>query len=227
MTKLTTPTLAALIALLTASTAHAGGVALGATRVIYPQNEKQVSLPVINTADNMSFLVQSWISNANGSKATNFIVTPPLFVMKAKKETKLRIIYNGPMLPQDRESVFYVNSKAIPSVPKESLQGNTLQIATQSVIKLFMRPQGLPSRAADAPKTLRCQFGNGNLSITNPSPYYVTLVQFNVAGKKLPNNMVAPKSTLTVSDGGVSHGAVHFATINDYGANTPVQVCPQ
>ncbi|MGU3412138.1 fimbria/pilus periplasmic chaperone [Enterobacteriaceae bacterium C34A] len=207
------------------SMSYAGGIAMGATRVIYPQGEKQVSLPLLNTADTMSFLVQSWVSNADGSKADNFIITPPLFVMKPGKENKLRIIYNGPMLPQDRESVFYINSKAIPSVPKESLQGNTLQIATQSVIKLFMRPQGLPTRSVDAPKSLTCQLNSGKISITNPSPYYVTLVQFNVGGKKLPNNMVAPKSTLTVESGGTSHGGVHFATINDYGANTPVQEC--
>lgn len=227
MTKLTNSILASIVALLGVQAAHAGGIALGATRVIYPENEKQVSLPVMNTADNMSFLVQSWISNADGSKATNFILTPPLFVMKEKKENKLRIIYNGPMLPQDRESVFYVNSKAIPSVPKESLQGNTLQIATQSVIKLFMRPQNLSSRAVDAPKTLRCQFSHGHLSITNPSPYYVTLVQFDVAGKRLSNTMVAPKSTLTVNKAGFRKGEVRFATINDYGATTPVQVCEQ
>lgn len=218
---------ATFLAALSVPAAQAGGIALGATRLIYPQGEQQVSLPVINTSGDLSFLVQSWIANADGSKAANFIVTPPLFVMKTKKENKLRIIYNGPMLPQDRESVFYINSKAIPSVPKESLQGNTLQIATQSVIKLFMRPRGLTFRPADAPKSLTCQLSNGKVTVTNPSPYYVTLVQFTVNGKKLANSMVAPKSSLTVNASGNTGGAVRFSTLNDFGAATPVQSCAQ
>lgn len=203
------------------SAAHAGGIALGATRVIYSENEKQISLPLNNTSENMSFLVQTWISRADGSKAANFIVTPPLFVLKPKKENKLRIIYTGPMLPQDRESVFYINSKAIPSVPKESLKGNTLQIATQSVIKLFMRPEGLPSRSVDAPATITCHVESGKTVINNPSPYYVTLVQLSIGGKKIANNMVAPKSSLTVA----GQGDVKFSTLNDFGANTPQQHC--
>jgi P pilus assembly protein, chaperone PapD len=33
------------------SAAHAGGIALGATRVIYSENEKQISLPLNNTSE--------------------------------------------------------------------------------------------------------------------------------------------------------------------------------
>lgn len=215
--------LAALLATSASPFAHAGGIALGATRVIYPQGEKQVSLPVLNTADNVTFLIQSWVSSADGSKATSFIVTPPLFVIKPHAENTLRIMYNGPMLPQDRESVFYVNSKAIPSVPKESLKGNTLQIATQSVIKLFMRPAGLPTPPSQAPEALKCHLSAGSLTLNNPSPYYVTLVQFYVGKQKLANTMVAPKSSQTVKTS--AKGSVHFQTLNDYGTNTPDRIC--
>lgn len=205
--------------------AYAGGIALGATRVVYPQNEKQVSLPVMNTDKNMRFLIQSWVSDAKGNKVADFVITPPLFVIKPQKENKIRIMYIGDPLPQDRESVFYLNSQAVPSVPRESLQGNTLQIATQSVIKLFMRPAGLPSRSVDAPKTLSCQFSSGKVTIKNPSPYYVTLVQLQVGNKKLVNNMVAPKSSLTLDSAGVNANSIRFSTLNDFGANTPVQNC--
>lgn len=215
--------LAALLTTSVSPCSHAGGIALGATRVIYPQGEKEVSLSVLNSASNVTFLIQSWISSADGSKATSFIVTPPLFVIKPHAENTVRIMYNGPMLPQDRESVFYINSKAIPSVPKESLKGNTLQIATQSVIKLFMRPAGLPMPPAHAPDTLTCRFSAGNLILTNPSPYYITLVQFYVGKQRLANTMVAPKSALTVKT--MAKGSVHFQTLNDYGTNTPDRIC--
>lgn len=208
-----------------AMSAHAGGVALGATRVIYPQGEKQVSLPVTNSSDSNTFLIQSWVASVDGTKSPDFILTPPLFVMHPKKENTLRIMYVGPDLPTDRESVFYLNSKAIPSVDKSKLQGNTLQIATQSVIKLFVRPKNLPSHSVDAPKTLRCSVSGGKLTMTNPSPYYVSTVQLYVGGRKLPNSMVPPKGNLTVSVPGGGSGKVTLQTVNDYGANTPTQTC--
>lgn len=178
--------------------AQAGGIALGATRVIYPQGSKQTSLPIINSSASNVFLIQSWVANADGSRSTDFIITPPLFVIQPKKENILRIMYVGPSLPTDRESVFYLNSKAIPSVDKNKLTGNSLQIATQSVIKLFIRPKNLAEAPAHAPSTLRCRNERGQLTITNPSPYYVSMVELYSAGKKLPNTMVPPKGAITL-----------------------------
>ena len=202
--------------------AYAGGIALGSTRVIYPQGDKQVSLPIINSSSNNVFLIQSWVANADGGRSADFVVTPPLFVIQPGKENLLRIMYGGPSLPTDRESVFYLNSKAIPSVNKSKLAANSLQIATQSVIKLFIRPKHLPVASVDAPAMLRCQRADDRLTIVNPSPYYVSLVDIHVGGQKLANSMVPPKSEITLQ-GGV--GQVTFQSINDFGATTPLQTC--
>lgn len=215
-----------LLAATVLTTAHAGGIGLGATRIIYPQGDKQVSLPVTNSSQSNAFLVQSWVANADQLKSQDFIVTPPLFVMHPKKENTVRIMYVGPDLPTDRESVFYFNSKAIPSVDKSKLQGNTLQIATQSVIKLFIRPKKLPTLSIDAPKALRCMVSNGKLIIKKPSPYYVSLVQFKAGSAKLTNNMVPPMNSLVVELPAGSGSKVSFQTVNDFGATTPVQSCP-
>ncbi|MCP2006218.1 UNVERIFIED_ORG: P pilus assembly chaperone PapD [Buttiauxella agrestis ATCC 33320] len=205
--------------------AHAGGIALGATRVIYPQGEKQVSLPVTNSSESNTFLIQSWVANVDGNKSSDFVLTPPLFVMHPKKENTLRIMYVGPNLPTDRESVFYLNSKAIPSVDKNKLEGNMLQIATQSIIKLFVRPKNLSTPSIKASETLRCNVVGGKLTMTNPSPYYVSTVQLNVGGHRLPNSMVPPKGALTIDVPGGGSGKVTLQTVNDYGADTPTQTC--
>ena len=207
------------------SFANAGGVALGATRIIYPQGDKQISLPITNSDSKDVFLIQSWVSDAEGKKSNDFVITPPLFVIQPQKENTLRIMYVGQdNLPQDRESVFYLNSKAIPSVDKSKQNGSSLQIATQSVIKLFIRPKKLPMPAIDAPKTLRCELAGNNLTVTNPSPYYVTLVQLHVGNKKLENDMVPPKGNKVINIQGAS-GSVSFQTMNDYGAMTAKQGC--
>lgn len=73
------------------STVANAAVALGATRVIYPANQKQVLLPVTNNDPASVYLIQSWIENAGDQKDTQFVITPPLFSMQGKKENTLRI----------------------------------------------------------------------------------------------------------------------------------------
>ncbi|CTT10229.1 fimbrial chaperone [Escherichia coli] len=60
------------------STVANAAVALGATRVIYPANQKQVLLPVTNNDPASVYLIQSWIENAGDQKDTQFVITPPL-----------------------------------------------------------------------------------------------------------------------------------------------------
>ncbi|MEB4675819.1 fimbria/pilus periplasmic chaperone [Enterobacteriaceae bacterium G50] len=202
--------------------AYAGGISLGATRIIYMLDSKQTSIPLSNSDNKNVFLVQNWVSDANGKKVSDFVVTPPLFSIQPQRENILRIMYVGQPLPTDRETVFYFNSKAVPAIDKEKLKSNMLQIATQSTIKLFMRPQNLPSSSQDAPATLRCQQTSSGVQVSNPSPYYVTLVQLRIGGKQYENTMVAPKGSLTIPE---SRGTAVFQTVNDYGAVTKQQTC--
>ncbi|WP_205951008.1 fimbria/pilus periplasmic chaperone [Pantoea stewartii] len=74
--------LAALMLSFTSCRAVAG-IALGATRVVYPAGQKQVSLPVSSSDADGAFLIQSWVENAQDQKDTKLIVTPPLFMMQA------------------------------------------------------------------------------------------------------------------------------------------------
>ena len=55
------------MAMMVAGRAEAG-VALGATRVIYPAGQKQVQLAVTNNDENSTYLIQSWVENADGVK---------------------------------------------------------------------------------------------------------------------------------------------------------------
>lgn len=202
----------------------AGGIALGATRVIYPADAKQTSLSINNSDTKERYLVNSWVENNLGGKDKNFVVTPPLFVSEPKSENTLRIIYVGPPLPGDRESIFWMNVKAIPSVDKNNLEGNNvLQLAILSRIKLFVRPKNLQMQPEEAVKQMRFSRSGGHLSLHNPSPYYVSTVNLNIGNEKLPNTMVAPKSVSQVALPSGAQGKITFQTVNDYGAVTPVQ----
>lgn len=202
----------------------AGGIALGATRVIYPADAKQTSLSITNSNTQERYLINAWIENNNGQKEKTFVVTPPLFVSEPNSENTLRIIYAGQSLPADRESLFWMNVKAIPSVNKDSANGkNVLQLAILSRIKLFVRPTNLPSQPEAALDQLKFARSGSQLTVTNPSPYYITLVNIQMAGKKLENLMVAPKSSGQVAIPGGAGGKLSWQSVNDYGAITPAR----
>ncbi|QOV65144.1 type 1 fimbria chaperone FimC [Kosakonia pseudosacchari] len=202
----------------------AGGIALGATRVIYPAEDKQTSLSISNSDGKSRFLVNSWVENSRGEKEKTFVVTPPLFVSEPESENTLRIIYAGQPLPDDRESLFWLSVKAIPSVNKENATDkNVLQLAVLSRIKLFVRPKSLTGLTEDAPAKLQFSRLDKHLNITNPSAYYITLVNVHMGKQKLDNVMVAPKSRAQVLIPPDVQGGVTFQTVNDYGALTPVK----
>ena len=198
------------------------GVALGATRVIYPAGQKQVPLAVTNNDDSSTYLIQSWVENADGVKDGRFVVTPPLFAMQGKKENTLRILdASNNQLPQDRESLFWMNVKAIPSMDKSKLGDNTLQLAVISRIKLYYRPAKLALSSDQAAEKLRFRRSAGTLTLVNPTPYFLTVTELNAGTRVLENALVPPMGEASVKIPSDAGRDITYRTINDYGALTP------
>lgn len=198
------------------------GVALGATRVIYPAGQKQVQLAVTNNDEQSTYLIQSWVENADGVKDGRFVITPPLFAMQGKKENTLRIIdASNDRLPQDRESLFWMNVKAIPSMDKARLNDNTLQLAIISRIKLYYRPAKLSLAPEQAAEKLKFRRSSGSLTLINPTPYFVTVTELNAGTRTLENALVPPMGEATVKLPSDAGSDISYRTINDYGALTP------
>lgn len=211
-----------MIALAVFSMQAQAGVALGATRVIYPAGQKQVQLGVSNNDESSTWLIQSWIENEAGNKDNRFIITPPLFAMQGKKENTLRIIdaTNG-QLPQDRESLFWINVKAIPALDKSKKNDNTLQLAIISRIKFLYRPQSLSMSPDQAPGKLTFTRSGTTLTISNPTPYYQTVTELNAGPRALESALVPPMGKASVSIPADAGRDITWQTINDYGALTP------
>lgn len=216
--------LSIILMMVSLSVEASGGIALGATRVIYPADARQTSLAITNSNKQERYLINAWIENDRGQKEKTFAVTPPLFVSEPDSENTLRIIYAGPPLATDRESLFFMNVKAIPSVNKANLEGkNVLQLAILSRIKLFVRPNNLAMQPEEALSQLKFERAGNHLKVSNASPYYITLVNLQLGGQKLENLMIAPKnSAQQVLPAGVS-GTLSWQSVNDYGAITPAR----
>ena len=202
--------------------ATAGGIMLGGTRVIYPAGARQVMLPIKNTSDASSFLVQSWVEDSTGNKSDSFIVSPPIYVSGPGNENTLRLIYTGAKPVEDRETLYYFNSKAIPSVDKEKIENeNILLLASITRIKMFMRPAGLKMSVNDAPGKITFHHEGKGVRIENPTPYYMTLAKMKAGNKTMPDTMVAPFSSQSVAVNISAGSTVSYRSLNDFGALTP------
>lgn len=208
---------------------NAGGVSLGTTRVIYPSDKNQISVKIYNSAESDNFLVQSWVSDKNGNKVNDFIVTPPLFVLNAKNDSVLRIVYTGDKskLPTDKEQLFFFNAKVIPSLSeKQKNISNALLISTTTNIKLFMRPANLPTTSAEIYKDIQCSYNNNQIKIDNPTPYYMNLVSLRMNGKEVSKaETVPPKESVYIKTS-LKANQLDFNIINDYGVQLTNKVCP-
>lgn len=140
----------------------------------------------------------------------------------AKSQIKIQATNGINLLSQDKESVYYFNVREIP--PKSD-KPNTLQIALQTKIKLFYRPQSLVVDPYGKPwQELLTLNKKGNEYIANnPTPYYITI---SAAASSLKGNpskdfeplMIAPKSSasLKVGPGEIGNAPV-LTYLNDYG----------
>lgn len=215
-----------LLAALSVHTANAA-IALDRTRVIYPGEEKSVSLSIKNESKTKPYLAQSWIEDSNGTKITSpLMVVPPLQRVEPGADAQIKIIDMGAAskLPQDKESVLYFNVREIPPVPDKV---NTLQIALQTKVKLFYRPKSLTVTASDKPfqSKLTLTKVGGNLQANNTTPYYITLSEVQLTPKsgavsEFKPVMLAPNSTTVLPGAASAYGDSPVVTyINDYGGH--------
>lgn len=213
--------------------AHAtASISLSATRVVFDGNYKEANITVRN--GNQEVLIQSWLDSGNNTSATTpFAITPPLARILPKQEQLLRILYEGHGLPNDRESVFWLN---IQEIPQLSSDANTLQLAVRQRIKLFFRPANLAGSALLAPEQLVWQLNNRGgkiqLTVNNPSLYHVSMADMEL---KLGTQTVLAADSMMVAPGEQrtftsAHSqadtpmTLTFKNINDYGAQKKYSV---
>ncbi|EBY1953401.1 molecular chaperone [Salmonella enterica] len=199
-------------------------VVVGGTRLVYDGGKKEASLSVSNL-DKTPYLIQSWVENSpNSSEKAPFIITPPLFRLEGEQENVLRVVRSSGNLPVDRESMYWINIKSIPSLTSDSPQ-NTLQIAVKTRIKLIYRPQGLQGSPEEQTEKLIWQRKGNNLQLINPTPFYMNFHQVKVGESELEGvAYVAPMSINSFTLPKVTAGQVSWKIINDYGGVGPEHV---
>lgn len=212
-----------------------GSVQIDTTRVIYHSEEKNVSVQVSNPGQ-YPVLLQSWIDNGNpdvkpGKIRSQFILTPPLTRVNAGAGQTLRLSVVNNEFPADRESIFWLNVLEIP--PVNDTKSNQIQVAFRTRIKILYRPHALDDKGAQrSPADLRWNQQGKNITLTNPTPYFVSLLRLTLQqnGKEIsiPAEMIPPQKSMVFSlpqDITIdSSKPIIIDSINDYGAVTSQQI---
>ncbi|MBK5395583.1 molecular chaperone [Pseudomonas sp. TH39(2020)] len=199
-------------------------VTVGATRLIYDGASNEANLTISNREDNSPYLVQSWVSrfgSANDESVDNFIVTPPLFRLDANHENILRVIFaGGADVPQNRESLFLMNVKAIPAMSDEQRGKNVLQIALKTTIKLFYRPAGLKGSLKDAVAQVSWKASAGALTFDNASKYHVVVSELKLNGHPITQapDVLRPGQQQELPIQAKAGDEVLMSYIDDYGS---------
>ncbi|SDC00602.1 chaperone protein EcpD [Cupriavidus sp. YR651] len=219
-------------------------VVIQGTRIIYPASERQVSVKLTNGGEHPA-LVQVWADRSEHESPFTpkdlenapFLITPPIFRIDGAQSQTLRLRFAGEEVPQDRESVFWLNMLEVPPEPPAAANGeesNYVQFAIRVRIKIFYRPEGLAGSMGSTVEGLRWTLvpngeqGKPVLRVSNPGTYHTSFnrVELVSDGKSYPyelGGMVAPGGHTDFPISGsppsrVTSGQVKFKWLSDYGA---------
>ena len=194
------------------------GVVIGGTRVVYYSDKADATITVKNNDASLPYLIQTWIDPFDSKDTTKppFTVIPPVSRLEARQEKVLRIMKVKGELPQDRESIFWLNVK---NIPPNSNNANSLSIAIKTRIKFFWRPASLKQIPESVFTTLKWRVQKNQLIVENPSPIHINVMNVTVDGKDVPLNIISPFETLQLPlPDGVSGQSLVWRYVNDVGA---------
>ena len=184
-----------------------GAVSLSGTRLIVDGGDNEATIEVSNRRD-AETLIQAWLDAPRGDDQPAdgrvadlpFALTPHLVRIPATGKQTLRLLYEGIGMPQDRESMLHL---FVLEIPRRSPAAQQLSVAIRQRINVFYRPAGLVGDPADAAQRLlwqRIPSADATLSVRNPTPYHVSLVDLRVNGIEIADHrLLSPFSNASLA----------------------------
>ncbi|MDG1640323.1 hypothetical protein DA718_00535 [Klebsiella huaxiensis] len=198
-----------------------------ATRVIIHSGEKTGSLALSNS-EQQPMLVQVWVDEGDPltppeKVITPVIVTPPVFRMQPGEVRAIRLLISSREgLSQDKESLYWLNIYQIPPMkPEDKAQQHKVVLPLRIRMKLFIRPEGVPSPTEKEGARLGFRFDEQRkqLQVTNPTVWHLTLTNLKCGNYSAETVMIAPESTILLDLNGAvgTCSTVNYELINDEG----------
>jgi fimbrial chaperone protein len=181
-------------------------VTMVGTRVIYDASSQGQSLQ-FNNREGGANVVQLWVDTGDEHSTPEtanapFVVTPPIFRIEPGGAQTVRLLFTGKDLPQDRESVFYLNSLQIPGLKPDYSSQNQMLVIVRNRLKIFYRPPGIEGNPHQAAERLSLRLsGQGkdrHVAVSNTSGYFVSIANGSLVCGSITATlrpvMVAPRS---------------------------------
>lgn len=215
----------ALLLLAGVNSAPFAAVNVDRTRLVFAANDIAQSLTLAN--DSVTpMLLQVWTdagetASSPDNSRTPLVVLPPVFKMQPDELRTLRVMLSSRRsLPEDRESLFWLNIYQIPpelSATKSATCKLVLPLRLR--LKVFIRPTGLKAPTANDEQKLRFSIASQGITITNPTPWYMSLTVTATKGIRIGSIMLAPyeRRDVVLSQAPAVGTTVNYAVINDSG----------
>ncbi|HCJ5832588.1 TPA: fimbrial assembly chaperone [Escherichia coli] len=198
-----------------------GGVYIYGTRVIYPEQKKEITVQLMNEG-NRSALVQTWIDDGDTSLPPEkihvpFVLTPLVTHVKGGEGQQLKIKKLANTLPKDRESLFFLNVLDIPPNSEKNEGKNQIKFAMQNRIKFIYRPEGIAGVDKGSFSRLNIRTVSNGINIKNNSANWITIPELKGSTKLNKETLVlAPWSEQTVTTSSVV-SQYNVTLIDDHG----------
>ena len=198
-----------------------GGVYIYGTRVIYPEQKKEIAVQLMNEGER-SALVQSWIDDGDASLppekiSVPFVLTPPVVHVSKGEGQQLKIKQLANTLPKDRESLFFLNVLDIPPNSEKYEGKNLIKFAMQNRIKFIYRPKGITRVDKESFSRINIRPVDRGINIKNNSANWITIPE--LTGNTKINKetlLLAPWSDQTVKTTSVVN-YYNITLIDDHG----------
>ena len=215
----------ALLLLAGVNSAPFAAVNVDRTRLVFAANDIAQSLTLANDSVTPR-LLQVWTdagetASSPDNSRTPLVVLPPVFKMQPDELRTLRVMLSSRRsLPEDRESLFWLNIYQIPpelSATKSATRKLVLPLRLR--LKVFIRPTGLKAPTANDEQKLRFSIASQGITITNPTPWYMSLTVTATKGIRIGYIMLAPyeRRDVVLSQAPAVGTTVNYAVINDSG----------
>lgn len=147
------------------------------------------------------------------------MLTPPVAKIAADSGQQLKIKKMPNMLPNNKESLFYLNVLDIPPNNPDSTGKNVLKFAMQNRIKLFYRPKGIAPVNRGTFQKLSMKRSGSIYSIKNDAANWVTVTEVKANNVKINNEsiMLAPLSSTDVALKSANANQYKMTIIDDHG----------
>lgn len=217
--------------LMLSATLCQASVVLNGTRIIIDGSKNEKIIQFTNAGDQPA-LIQIQAVNPDANSTPPFVALPQIFRIAPNAGQTVKVKVTEKNVPQDRESLFYLDYTELPSVKKGDEDKNKLYLIIKNRVKVIVRPGDLDFSVDRVRQALSWRIQGHAILLKNASPFYANirsfvLVKGNNALSWDDAVTLAPFSEQRITLKGhssLSGYALNAILINDFGADEKINV---